>query len=231
MVHSLILVLLFTQFAFAAALIPNNSIINDKLVNNTILSNKINDGTIVSADISDAAIISAKIADAAVSTSKILDGAVTEGKINASAVTAAKIADGAVTQAKRAALGQQLSASSGAFSVTSSSLTDVTNLSVTITTTGRPVFVGTTADGTTSNSYVWTTSASASSADIAILRGATVISLTRWASIAGGSNSIPAGGAHIVDVVGAGTYTYKVQVRASSGGIYVENVKLIAFEL
>lgn len=56
-------------------------------------------------------------------------------------ITTAKLGDEAVTQAKRAALGQQ---TSSAFNQSTSSMTatPVPGASVTLTTTGRPVFIG-----------------------------------------------------------------------------------------
>lgn len=78
---------------------------------------------------------------------KMEDGFITLPKLAAGILTAdtdgrAKMADGFVTQAKRAALGQQVSSSCGSYSRSLATFGNVTNLSVSITTTGRPVFVG-----------------------------------------------------------------------------------------
>lgn len=77
-----------------------------------------------------------------VTTAKIAALAVTTAKIADSNVTTAKIADANVTQAKRAALGEQLSGGTGSgLSTTSGTYSDITGTSVTIVTTGRPVFI------------------------------------------------------------------------------------------
>jgi hypothetical protein len=97
------------------------------LASNSVTSAKIVDGTIVTADLADSSVTSAKIVDGTIAT--------------------ADIADGAITQAKRAALGQQISASSDTFSTGSATYVAVTNLSVSITTTGRPVILFLQPDG------------------------------------------------------------------------------------
>ena len=57
-------------------------------------------------------------------------------------VKTAQIVDANVTKPKMAALGQQISSVSGTWSGGSGSLGNVPNLTLTITTTGRPVWVG-----------------------------------------------------------------------------------------
>ena len=147
-------------------------------------------------------------------------------RIKDSGVTTDKISNGSVTQAKRAALGQQLSSSSGTFSTSNSSDTDVTNLSVTITTTGRPVFVGLIADGSTSAQSLISSNSSAV-CTIKIFRGATAIALYRLNN----NTHIPSSALSHVDIVSAGTYVYKVTAAASTGSVGISQALLIAFEL
>jgi hypothetical protein len=173
----------------------------------------------------------------------VLSSAVATADIQNSAITTAKIADGNVTQAKRVDLGQQISASSGTFSTTSSSLVDVTNLTVTITTTGRPVFVGLISDGNGANSsrlFINTTSSTNTGGigDFAIIRGSTEIAREELqtgqaSSATSKSASCPSSALSTIDVVAAGTYTYKVQCAALTGGgsCAVQRTKLIAYEL
>lgn len=142
------------------------------------------------------------------------------------AVTTAKIADGAVTQAKRAALGQQLSASCGNFSTSSTSLVDVTNLSVTITTTGRAVLIMLVNEGTVNGNTIQYNGANAGG--ITVVRDST--------SIGNGflnfSGQIPASGITYYDEPAAGTYTYKVQASVlTSGTVNVNRLKLLVYEL
>lgn len=59
----------------------------------------------------------------------------------AGTVQTADLANASVTKPKLAALGQQISSGSGSFTTTSNSYVNVSNLSVTITTTGRPVML------------------------------------------------------------------------------------------
>lgn len=185
-----------------------------------------------------------------IGTGAISDNAVTPAKIAADAVTTAKILDANVTRPKLVAVGQQLSASSGAFSTASGTLIDVTNLSVSITTTGRPVVVMLVHDGGVFASrlaaYQQTNVDSGPQAIFAILRGASVIAqheVAGFHSTSGGDTehlslvSCPASALHHVDVVAAGTYTYKVQARYSSLTVtsdmfaQVQYAKLIAYEL
>jgi len=182
---------------------------------------------IVTADITDANVTLAKMAVASVGTANIVDAAVTTVKILDANVTTAKIADGAVTPAKRAALGQQISAGSGLYTITNSSTTyiDVTNLSVTITTTGRPIFVGLIADVAEPNGQIFTSS----SARLRFVRGSTDLG-----SYPMDVNGVPASTYSTVDVVAAGTYTYKLQTANSSGGSITRTVngaKLVVYEL
>lgn len=120
------------------------------------------------------------------------------------------------------AVGQQVSASSGSFSTVSASFVDVTNLSVTLTTTGRPVVLLVIPDGTTNP---FSMLSAAATAEVAIDRGGSNIALEQWGS-----------GIHpplfYLDVVGAGTYTYKLRTHGNGASqMQVSNAKLAAYEL
>lgn len=164
-------------------------------------------------------------------------GAITAGATNA--VQTGDITDGAVTQAKRAALGQQVSSSSGTFSTTSTSYVDVTNLSVTITTTGRPVSIKLIPDGGGSNSVVGCSRASGTFCGgiVGFVRASTTIADMSYGGSAGGATSFsydgPTGGFSTVDIPSAGTYTYKVQIKMSVGSTtaFIGAAKLLAYEL
>lgn len=140
-------------------------------------------------------------------------------------------------------LGQQVSASSGTFTTTSGSFVDVTNLTVTITTSGRPVLLVIQSDGTTSTNTLGIERNSGSMNEIEgyfkILRGATAIAtsimLLQIDSVTATFEPymyVPASYSY-VDVVAAGTYTYKVQaaVLNSTMTLSAKNLKLIAIEL
>jgi hypothetical protein len=167
-----------------------------------------------------------------VGTSNIIDSAVTTAKIN----------DGAVTQAKRAALGQQYQTTvSDAPTLTSTSFADIANATITITTTGRPVFIvfqpeiagigGDPVGGITAQA-----SSNNFDARIRFLRGATSIFSTKFSMQAVGATAVnfdlPASCLLYIDVPAAGTYTYKVQYKVGSGTNFEINYcKLMVFEL
>ena len=108
-----------------------------------------------------------------------------------------------------------------------------------ITTTGRPVFVGLIADGTTNSpgSYIGCTRpAVATSADFGLLRDSTIIARQQiFATDAGTATATtiehPASSISHVDVPSAGTHTYKLTILSVSTTANVRNVKLIAYEL
>lgn len=148
-------------------------------------------------------------------------------QIKDSGVSAAKIAAGSITQVKMGALGQQLSTTCGTFSTASTSYVDVTNLSVTITSTGRPIYVGLISDAATvDNSAV--IGSGGDTAYIKILRDSTLAAQLST----NGSSSTPATIVQTIDAPGAGTYTYKVQMKRSGGAaVSINYAKLIAYEL
>lgn len=132
----------------------------------------------------------------------------------------------------------QVSASSGAFSTNSTILVDVTNLSVSITTTGRPVILKLV--GTADNSSSWLrVSSTAASPGFAVMlvRDSTDLNiLYPEATFAdGGTNAIqlPPSCIEYFDVPAAGTYTYKIQAGciAGSTGCQINNVRLVAYEI
>lgn len=207
--------------------IQSGGVIADNLGAGSVTESKLGASAVTAAKIADSAVTTQKVADLGVTTAKLADTAVTTGKINDAAVTTAKINDGAVTQAKRAALGQQISATSGAgFTTGSTSLTDVTNLSVSITTTGRPVLLLVQPDGGSAVPAFCTTSNSVLMS-VAFVRDATTIAVLGQQSVNTFAPPI------YVDVPSAGTYTYKVQIKTASGATpaAATNVKLVAFEL
>jgi hypothetical protein len=158
--------------------------------------------------------------------------------IKALGVGTSHIAAGAVTQAKRADLGEQLSTASGSFTTSSATLVDVTNLSVSITTTGRRVWVGLIPDSaqTTSSLSSVTTSGTDSASGYALFRDSTQISAhdieNRGASAGSLTARVPVGTVFTLDKPIAGTYTYKLQCKATNANTAaVTNAILVAYEL
>jgi hypothetical protein len=166
----------------------------------------------------------------------------TGGIADSDAVTTAKILNANVTKAKLASVGQQKSTTRGsAFSTVSATLVDVTSLSISITTTGRPVIIGLTRDGSGSGGgfYVEAVTPTAA-ATIAILRDSTevykdFISFSQnYSGVASGTAQFSAPLSLIsIDAPAAGTYTYKVQVALNNGSFLsvAANVNIFAYEL
>lgn len=156
-------------------------------------------------------------------------------------VTTAKLASGAVTQAKRAALGQQLSSSSSTFASTSTSIVDVTNLTVTITTTGRPVFVGLIQDASANAGFVEASrEAETSSSSFYFYRdGSNIAASTLLSNTfnSGGYSfvAVPSSSYYTIDAPASGSHTYKFRCKVNISGFNAASsvfyTKLIAYEL
>lgn len=179
-----------------------------------------------------------RVKDAGISAAKLATDAVETAKIKDLNVTTGKLAANAVTRAKMESVGQQLSSSSGAFTTTSTSYVDVTNLSVTLTTTGRPVECRLVGDGTNSTTVgdckIGCISSSTDCATFLILyEGSNIIGQGDFAITGAGFQTGCSAFSHLYSV-GAGTYTYKVQAKASGSGSFTSNVtraKLMCREL
>lgn len=168
----------------------------------------------------------------------IQTSAVTTALLAAGAVTEDKIAAGNVTRAKLASFNYTLSSSCGSFTSSSASLVDVTNLSASITTSGRPVRIVLVS---ANNSGAWSifggAVAGASATFYAyILRGSTEIGIQALTVGATGGTlagaSVPCSAVSHIDVVGAGTYTYKVQISiVGTGLVAITEAKLLVYEI
>lgn len=205
------------------------------------LEKKVLTGQAQSSDIGDGQVSTAKIGDGQVITAKIGDSAVTTPKIADGNVTSAKIQDNAVTRAKLSALGLVASGGTANSNTTSGSRVDVSPLSVTITTTGRPVLVAlipAVANGTfTSRLGSRTSSGATAEGGVFIMRGSTDIFETVVGINASGASNphimLPVSSIFTIDTgAAAGTHTYKVQAYAlNSGALELHDCKLVAFEL
>jgi len=214
-----------------------------KIIDNTVLTSKIADSAVTNAKLVTDVATSDKLAADSVTTSKIVDLAVTTAKLATDSVTTAALADGAVGPHELAALGQQLSSSTSSYAAGSSAVTDITNATITITTTGRPVWVGLQADGDTgaSNySYLGPNVTGANGdtqiSSVIFKRGASTIATFdmdhKQSSDAG--LQIPTSAFFMIDEPAAGTYTYKAQTSwttSASGDLRCYYAKLVAFEL
>lgn len=153
-------------------------------------------------------------------------------------ITTAKLAANSVTRQKLAPLGQVVSASCGFFSKDSGTEELVTNLSISFTSTGRPVFLCLVGelDGFNNGGLfrVDTYGAGLYGAGLYLRRNSTKIAHFR--QLSGGAISqsgLPSSMVFHIDPVGAGTYTYDITayIDSSSIKVYLQNSKLLAYEL
>lgn len=164
-------------------------------------------------------------------------------QIKDSGVTTAKINALAVTRAKLEAVGQQVSSSPvSAFSGSSASYATVTNATVSITTTGRPILIMLVPNGT-GEAYLGLTS-SASADQYAYLRISVTGSATttvggcyfgNYATTSGYGRWEPPGiFGTCLYAAAAGTYTLTLQYKvanAATSVFYASTFNLVAFEL
>lgn len=157
--------------------------------------------------------------------------------IPAGALDGAKLTDATFEKQAIEALGQQTSSSTGSFSTTSGTYVDVTNASVTLTTGGRPVMIMVVTDGTANVTDIGsgqTIGGSSTRNFVKLVRDVTDLSVDLYGHPEDGTAGWGTMYRHI-DSPSAGTYTYKLQVRAASGGAtdsaLMSFVKLIAFEI
>ena len=148
-----------------------------------------------------------------------------------------------IARTNLASVGQQISASSGDYFGSPSSYTQVPNLSVTITTTGRPVMIMLQPDSTNTGAAIQLAPISGSVTDLLgefqFKRNTTAVSTsilyTQGASSANLGISVPPGNLNFLDTPSAGTYTYALYCQTGSGfgaaTIYVSNCVLVAYEL
>lgn len=140
--------------------------------------------------------------------------------------------------------GVAISSSSGTFSTSSTTYVDITNLTITLVTAGRPVFISCIPDNSGAGSF-WSASVDVGASEddataicfVSLLRDSTLIG-EHTLEISGRSNSIgqllnvyPASAISFIDTVGAGTYVYKLQGKANPDTLSSTRIKMIAFEL
>lgn len=195
-------------------------------------SDNIQTGGIATANLADLAVTVAKLGAEAVETAKIKD-------LN---VTAAKIATGVITQVKMGSVGQQASASSGSVTAAYATQADITNLTVTITTTGRPVMILCQHDGAGAGPAKFSIEITSGSStqmgyNIILQRGGSDLAqyqILMDANYTSGRIMVPSSCIQYLDTPAAGTYTYKIQALRSGVATTSLNTvftKLVAYEL
>lgn len=160
---------------------------------------------------------------------------ITAAQIANQTITAAKIANNTITRNQLAAVGQQISLSSGDFTTSSTSFTAVTGLTVTITTTGRPVMLMTQSDGlgVTSFTGLTTPGGVTRNANFSFFRGAGQISISTVNVDANSTAILTNAEVIFLDIPTAGTYTYTLRINVDNGDstAHVKGKRLVAYEL
>lgn len=123
-----------------------------------------------------------------------------------------------ITRQGLPAVNQQISNSSGNYSTTSGSYTPVTNMSVTITTTGRPVLIFLQPDGTTNVGGISASANSFAETSFKLFRGATLVALFNYQLNVSSSLFLCPSQIFALDTPSAGTYTYSLQVQVAGTG-------------
>lgn len=204
--------------------------------NGNIGSTNITTGGVEAANIASSAVTASKLASDAVTTAKILDANVTGAKLASTIVDNSTIAisssqlivkDAGITRAKLAAVGQQLSSSSGNFTTASTSYVSVTNLSVTFTSTGRPAILFLQPDGSGNTSYI---DSGVGLLTLSFRNNTTSTDIAEF--IFNGANTnwyMPT--LQIMDVPSAGSVNYIIRAKVSAGTGKVQYLKLAGYEL
>lgn len=131
------------------------------------------------------------------------------------------------------------SASSGSYSFVGTALTAVSNLSVTITSLGNPIFIGLIDDGlVSSHSRIGCTDPSMTAESIIVIKrnGGVLVTAEIQQSTGSGGEAIfiPSSSFSHYDVTLGGTYTYQIFIQGLSSGsvtTYVQNTRLVAYEI
>ena len=174
--------------------------------------------------------------------SQIASASITGSQIASATITGANIASDTVTFANQviktsssstASAGNvAVSSSCGNFANGGSSFVNVTNLSVTLTTLGGPVFVGLTSVGTSGN--IGGLVMANNNGILSLLRGGSSIMQHYYGiSISGATAAtyFPPPGLLYIDTPAAGTYTYSIQVNPGGGQTNINELVLMAYEL
>lgn len=198
-------------------------------------------GGIGTTQLATGAVTASTIANGTITTTQISSSAgITGGQLSSSANIAGSqlSATAGITNSQRAALGQQGN-TVGAFNTTSTSLVN-TGLTATITTVGRPVFIGLMSDGSGTGSIslsVTSGSPTLLSGTIAILRDGTIIGSYELTAGGAASGSLifttPLSSVWMIDVPTSASHVYTIQVRnfTTNQSFSMANAQLFVYGL
>lgn len=214
------------------------------LLNTTLLdSSYIQTGGLIGANLANGTIAIAQMGAQSVGTAQLTSSAVTTAIIAPAAVTTVNIASSAVSRAQQAPVGQQVSGSCGNFTTTNTFATDVTNLTLTITGSSRPILLALESVSTDALNPGWIEVSDGTNnpvrpiVTLTLLRGASVIWATRLGGVFTGTTNanfyVAPPGFLMLDTPGAGTFTYKIQAQLVDNNLSCQmfNLSLVAYEL
>jgi hypothetical protein len=142
---------------------------------------------------------------------------------------------GQVTRDNLPTVGWVYSSSCGAFSTTSLTYVAVTNLEVTLTTTGRPIIIELNAMSPNSALAVGGAVGAGAILLLSLYRNGSPVAETVVQSPLNSVNTlqIPPGAVRLFDGSGAGTYTFKLYAKVNNASAtgYIVNCQMIAYEL
>jgi hypothetical protein len=199
--------------AISTAKLQAGAVTANEIAANTITTGKMAANSITASEIATDAVVAAKIQAGAVTTNKLAAGAVTANEIAANTITAAKMVAGTITSASAilataavetlTVAGNAITAPASAYSnagVGALAGVDTNALSVTVTTTGQPIFIC----GFFTAVYGGGGTASVA---LKLKRGSTTLATTTIQSLLSGAQG-EGTGMGFSDQPAAGTYTY-----------------------
>jgi len=209
--------------------------VNDP-VNGKLNGSRIQPDSITALQITSGTITSNQIAAGGINSLNIAKGAVGSQQITIGAVGALQIADGAITQAKRAPANIQISEAHNFECNGCTGDVDVANLTVTLTTSGRPVFVGLVSGATEGdNSYIMLNGPPQGGLIVMIFDGPKKVATHHFWGI---QNQALAWTMHPVSSVShiyipaAGVHTFTIKINRQAGQVVrINDARLVAYEL
>lgn len=148
----------------------------------------------------------------------------------AAGITSTNIAAGGVSRPNLVAVGQQISSSCGTFTTSSAFYVSVTNLQVTLVSTGRPVVVALQYDSLGSAESVLSVSG-VGSARIQVMRGIGVVGWYSVQSLSGSGFGVPSSSIHVLDPAPSGSHVYQITMNTSASSATLSNAVLCVYEL
>lgn len=140
-----------------------------------------------------------------------------------------------ITRANLPTVGPQISAASGSFSTTSTTQVNVTNLTITIVTTGRPVYLFCKPDSSTHSDSQFGSGGNGQKCIIGLkIDGSQAIdNMTMTGAQANNGMAIPPGVFQYLDTApAAGSHTYQITIAGTGGSsAFASNMVLVGWEL